>query len=99
MRNFQKTKSGIIVSQEAKLRYLRRCEKDLLACKEAILGRDYKLVEKVGHQLRGNASTFGFDELGVLGEELEHQAETKDIDQLTLLIQKLSNKIEVFINS
>lgn len=74
------------VSAEAKERYLKRRQDDLIKCKEAIQNQDLSFLEKVGHQLKGNAVTFGFAELSSVGAQLEIAAKDQNWAQIESLV-------------
>ena len=59
------------LSQDQKDKYIVRRRKDLEDCLSALEKRDPVVLQRVGHQMKGNALTFGFPELGQIGEELE----------------------------
>lgn len=78
--------SEITIPIEAKIKYIERRRKDLEGCLVALTNQDYKFLEKVGHDLKGNAITFGFDPLSTLGEKLETAANHKDLEEAKTLI-------------
>ena len=59
------------ISDEQKKKYIARRENDVKECLEALSKKDNQVLQRVGHQLRGNALTFGFAPLGEIGERLE----------------------------
>src|SRR4051812_25790282 len=97
-KRFYKTELGIIVSDEAKKKYLTRCQKDLLSCQKALNNKDLKVVERLGHQLSGSASTFGFNELSKIGEDIESQAEVGNMPQVSSSLKKLATTVNSLIN-
>ena len=66
------------IPDEMRKKYVDRRAQDLAQLETALVGRDFDLFYKVGHQLRGNAETFGYAELATLGEAMEALAEAKD---------------------
>ena len=66
------------ISLEQKQKYLSRRDNDLKECRAALLAKDIKVLQRVGHQIKGNAATFGFDALSSIGENLELAASLLD---------------------
>lgn len=73
---------SIQISDEAKTRYLLRRHKDLDDCKAALQNKDFRFLQNIGHQLKGNAVTFGHPALGELGAHIEQSAKDQDSSQL-----------------
>lgn len=80
---------------EARQKYLERRKQDIAASKEALLKQDYYFLERLGHQIKGNAITFGFDELTNIAVAIEQAAKAKNIPQL----QELVNQFETAVNN
>ncbi len=59
------------IPEEMRKRYLERRKRDIEELTVALEARNFEFFKSVGHQLRGNAITFGYEELSVLGERLE----------------------------
>jgi HPt (histidine-containing phosphotransfer) domain-containing protein len=70
--------------------YLERRKSDLQLCMEYLEKKDFKELARVGHQLKGNASTFGFPELAKIGKSLEISAKENDHSSSTKLVQEIS---------
>lgn len=60
-------------SQESRIRYLKRRidEMTILAQSSPL---DLELAKKMGHQIKGNAESFDFSELAVMGKLLDNAA-------------------------
>lgn len=84
----------ITIPIEAKIKYIERRKKDFEACQAAIANQDYKFIQKVGHDLKGNGITFGFEPLSILGEKLENSAATKDVNTLKTLLKSYGDFIK-----
>lgn len=78
---------------EARQKYLERRKQDVIASKEALSKQDYYFLERLGHQIKGNAITFGFDELTNIAIAIEQAAKAKNTAQL----QELMDKFEAAI--
>ncbi len=77
------------LSDEQMLKYLARRETDLIDCKAAFESQDLKVLERIGHQMKGNGATFGFDELSSIGALLEQGARSQDWIKIEQSIQEL----------
>jgi HPt (histidine-containing phosphotransfer) domain-containing protein len=66
------------IAPTAKRRFLERRKQDLAECRKAPLKFAWKMIESVGHRLRGSSATYGYPELGKLGEKLERGAQKQD---------------------
>ena len=86
--------SKIVIPEEVKIKYIERRKKDLLDCRQALSDLNFECFAHVGHQLKGNAITFGFGELAPIGIEMEELALTKDIKNLTEVV----NRFETYLN-
>lgn len=83
----------MIVPVELKRRYLSRRIQDLARLREALAQNDFTPALKLGHQVKGNAQTFEFPQMAMLGVELEHAAKKQDKDRLMSLVQKMEAAI------
>lgn len=79
------------ISPELKTKYLSRREQDLKDCFAALDSKEVALLERVGHQIKGNALTFGFGELATIGEEMETAARALDWNGLKAATLKFEN--------
>jgi signal transduction histidine kinase/CheY-like chemotaxis protein len=59
---------------------------------------DFAAVERVGHQLKGSAATFGFPRIGLAGARIEKAAAARDLDGLRQECQTLGDMIELEIS-
>ena len=82
------------VPTEARQKYLDRRKQDAVACQEALAKQDFNFLERIGHQIKGNAITFGFDELTNVAVAMEIAAKAKDLHQLTDLVAKFTMAIQ-----
>lgn len=55
---------------------------------------NFSAIENVAIKLKGNAGSFGFDELGQLAAQLEISAREKNHRQTTELLKKIKDLIE-----
>ena len=67
------------LSAETIHRYIERRKGDLEVCRTVFVSLDFAKVETIGHQLKGNAATFGFPGLASVGAGLEKAGKSKDV--------------------
>lgn len=70
------------ISPEAIQKYLSRRNEDLTKLKNALDEKNFTSIREVAHQIKGNAATFGFEELGTRAQTLEANAESKNEEAL-----------------
>ncbi len=83
----------MIIPVELKRKYLSRRIQDLVRLREALAKDDFSPALKLGHQVKGNAQTFEFPQMEILGIELEHAARRKDKEQLMGLVARMESTI------
>ncbi len=88
----------MFVPDEMLSRYFERRKRDLEECVRHLREGKMSFIEKVGHQLKGNAVTFGYPELSTIGKELEIAAQEGKTDQVAVVIDKFRNWVDVHIN-
>lgn len=87
------------ISKEARETYLNRRKQDVQKCRTALEAGDWDFIARVGHKIKGNAETFGFDTLTEIGRKLESYAQSQNadsaretIDQFDKLVDALSEE-------
>ncbi len=83
--------SDIDIPPEMRLKYLERRKADFESCQKAIIENNFEVLKRVGHQIKGNASTFGYDDLSKIAIELEQCAEHQEIDKLKSIMEQFAN--------
>jgi len=78
---------------ELKLKYLKRRLEEIEEIKKLISKNNFEMACKLGHQIKGNASSFSFDELTNLGQNIEQAALTQNKEQVLILIGELEKKV------
>jgi len=81
---------------EMRQAYLDRRKKELVVLKDACRNSEFSTLIRIGHQLKGNALPFGFDELNALGARLENTSKEGDLKEASLLVEKIKNYIESY---
>jgi len=77
------------IHHEAVQKYLYRRFADTIRCYEALSQGDLSILEHMGHQMKGNGTTFGFPEITNIGESLEAAAQKGDSHSALNCIQSL----------
>lgn len=54
---------------------------------------DYQTISRLGHNMRGNGASYGFPDLGALGERLETAAHQKNEDEVRKQLASLDDWI------
>lgn len=67
------------ITNEQKTRYLLRRNMDLAKLSAAHEEEKYDLLLLIGHQLQGNAASFGYSEFSDLGKMLEQAGKEKNL--------------------
>ncbi len=78
------------VTEEIKHKYLERRVKDLDVCFESLKKKNFMSLERVGHRLKGSATTFGHPELSSIGEKLERSAGMEDAPQVEAVLKEFN---------
>lgn len=84
----------IDIPKEAIQKYLERRFTDIENCRLALQRGDLSVCEIVGHQLKGNGSTFGFPEISTVGKSLELAAKAHDTDSASHLVDELESIVK-----
>lgn len=69
-----------LIPEEMRRQYVQRRKTDLSKLIDALAQKDLEVFHRIGHQLKGNASTYGYMDLESIGIRLE---EIKSLDDST----------------
>jgi len=81
------------IPPKLKQNYIRRRQEDIVNCEAALKNDDFKTIEVVGHQMKGNGLSFGFESIATLGQQLELAAKSKNKEELGILMSKFSEVV------
>lgn len=81
--------SKILIPEDVKIKYIERRKIDLLNCHKALSDLNFDFLSNIGHQIKGNAVTFGYSQLEPLAIEMESLAIAKDTKNLSLLLARI----------
>ena len=84
----------IDVPKEFRIAYIQRRKTDFIQCLKALESSDFNFLEKIGHQIRGNAQSFGFDELSPIGISLEKAAKAKDLPMARTIVETFGELVD-----
>ena len=68
--------------------YLNHRRQELSELKKYLNSSQYEKIQSLGHRLKGNAKSYGFEELGWIGRKLEDAAEKHDGKEIQSLISE-----------
>lgn len=86
------------VPVELKIRYLSRRIQDIERLRQSLDQDDYTFALRMGHQVKGNAVTFGVPQIAFLGFEIENAAKKKDKEKVKILMQKMETELHLLDN-
>lgn len=74
-----------------KKNYIERRKTDLINCRQALADLNFKYLASIGHQIKGNAISFGYEELGLIAIEIEDLALKTDAQNLVKTLNRFEN--------
>ena len=69
---------AFIVPKELRRRYISRRSEDVDTLSRALKDKNYLEFNRIGHQLKGNARSYGYEELSALGQDIEAAGKCAD---------------------
>jgi HPt (histidine-containing phosphotransfer) domain-containing protein len=81
----------MLVPEKLKIKYLNHRLEDVKRLRFELEMGDYAFAMKIGHQIKGNAVTFGIPQMAGVGVELEKAAQKKDPVKLKIILQKMES--------
>lgn len=79
-----------------KMDYLNRRKSDFKILAEALSEKDVEPFKRIGHQLAGNARSYGFNELEDIGRQMEKLSADSLSTNGDELLQKFNHLIETY---
>jgi HPt (histidine-containing phosphotransfer) domain-containing protein len=73
--------------------FLARCRQMVPELREALEAGNLSVARRIGHSLFGSGSSYGFEELGSIGREIERAAREGDADALRSLAGRLDSHV------
>lgn len=91
--------SDLIIPEEVRVKYIERRKKDVESLKSALATHTFDEFKRIGHQLKGNAASFGYQELEKVAVQMEAAGERQDLQeaarQLHLFERWLAQELSV----
>lgn len=75
-------------------KYLQRRSQDVADCTQKLNESDWAYFTQLGHQLKGNAPSYGFDDLAEIAERIEALAKDKNSEGLSQAVQEFQAWIQ-----
>jgi HPt (histidine-containing phosphotransfer) domain-containing protein len=85
------------ISKEQRQKYLSRREADLKDCVLSLENKNIATLERIGHQMKGNGATFGFDALSDIGQGLEKAARAHDWKKMEEFVKAFQRHLQEII--
>ena len=82
------------ISDEVRTLYFQRRCTELEECRKALRVHNFKFLRKVGHDLKGNAETFGFAPMSEFGDQLESAALEKNMSHAERAVNTINEYLK-----
>ena len=76
-------------------RFLENRESDAKKISQLLADADFGEIQRIGHNLKGSGSSYGFDRVSDIGRNLEESAKKNDADT----IEKLQSELEAYLGA
>ena len=86
--------ADIIIPEEARQRYLERRKNDVESLRQALQTKNFEEFKRIGHQLKGNAASFGYGDLEKIAIQLEAVGERQDANEGARLLDQFKQWLE-----
>ena len=89
--------NDVDIPQEIRDRYIERRQSDIQLLRTAIRTQALEEFERIGHQLKGNASSFGYSDLEKVAIKMELAGENRDMAEASVqlaLFEKWYEKVK-----
>lgn len=70
------------------------CRQEVVQMRDALQGRDYNTLVRLGHTARGTGSGYGFKGMGRIGHDIELAALEQDSDALERHVDSLARYLD-----
>jgi HPt (histidine-containing phosphotransfer) domain-containing protein len=90
--------ADLIIPEDARIRYIERRKKDIETLRSALSSHEFDEFKRIGHQLKGNAASFGYSDLEKVAVQMEVAGEHRDVQEASRqleLFQQWLNKVAV----
>lgn len=76
----------MIIPEDARQRYLERRKQDIETLRSAVAQSSFEEFKRIGHQLKGNAISFGYPDLEKIAIQMETAGENRDKTEASRLL-------------
>lgn len=80
--------------ERLRLKFLNNRRRDVEALTSALSAHDWATIKTLGHRMKGLAGSYGFEEIGGVGNRLEQAADGQEQDRIEAGIQELALILE-----
>ena len=74
--------------------YLKNRQKDIEEILEALNNKDFELIQRMGHTMKGSGGGYGFDFISAVGLSLEEGANETRVEKIQDALQDLCDFLE-----
>ncbi|MBU1611820.1 MAG: Hpt domain-containing protein [Proteobacteria bacterium] len=78
-------------------KYLDTVRRSLGEIREAMALSDMDTVRSMGHQMKGEGAPFGFELISQLGIKLQQAAESKDVESIATILDRLGHYLDSIV--
>ncbi|MGZ3652173.1 MAG: Hpt domain-containing protein [Bdellovibrionota bacterium] len=72
---------AIKIPEELRRKYTERRARDAEDLSVSLESGQFETLSRIGHQLKGNAATYGYEQLAELGRKMEHAAQEQSLPE------------------
>jgi HPt (histidine-containing phosphotransfer) domain-containing protein len=71
--------------------FIKNREKDIKNIEDSLQKKDFEIIERIGHSMKGSGAIYGFDRLSEVGKLLEESAKKKNLAEIKNNLEELKN--------
>ena len=71
--------------------FIENRKKDIVKIDTFLKKNDYSAIQTIGHNLAGNAGTYGFSDLGEIGRRIEAMAIEKKKEEIVVTLEEIKD--------
>jgi HPt (histidine-containing phosphotransfer) domain-containing protein len=73
--------------------FIKNREKDIKDIEDSLKKKDFEIIERIGHSMKGSGAMYGFNHLSEVGELIEESAKNKNPVDIKNNLEELKNYI------
>jgi len=82
---------SMVITQELRAAYLQSVAAKLAEFAEAAQARHFRIIARIGHQLKGSGRSYGIPEISLLGARIEEAGQDRRVSLLDPLLAEFKN--------